>query len=531
VTLTRRELVVGGAAAGAGVVLGGSAGWLAGRDSGRGSAAARHVDVAIVGAGMAGTYCAWRLSTAPATQRRSVALIDGSRRIGGRLWSVPVPPVTNQVAELGGMRIPLDHQLINELVRHLGLPTIPFHTASPDTLVRLRGVRVRRGQVRRAGQFPYDLPPELAAMSPDEIIAMVLDRVGLKGPARSGGLETGDWLAPLSYQGRPLWQLRAADLLDSVLGLSGSEFVQDWTAYQLANVSAATWVGAVAAVGGSQYRAISGGFQRLPLELAERAQGAKATIELGDELLSAAPDPEGVRLELRSDQGGVRQLIASAVVLALPASALRLVRDRSPVLASSAALGRGLNHILDSDAVKVYLAYDKPWWRQLGLRPGRSVSSGPLKQTFYLPPGRDGRSLILASYAFGDAAADYWGVNAGSGSNGSPVVEHRFAVELTAQLSELHGVDVPLPVDGRGHWWSQNSHGAVFLWREGVRPWQMVPSVRQPVAGLPLFTCGDSMSLNQGWAVGAAQTAELVLREHFGLTRPTWMSPQTPLGT
>ena len=74
------------------------------------------LDVAIVGGGVSGCYCGYRLLTAdpaiPALQdiRRasgrnslSVALFEASDRIGGRLWSYRFPETPSLVADMGGM--------------------------------------------------------------------------------------------------------------------------------------------------------------------------------------------------------------------------------------------------------------------------------------------------------------------------------------------------------------------------------------------------------------------------------------------
>lgn len=97
-SVSRRQVLAGGVLATAGVAVGATGGWLA--HGARDHAARRaEVDVAVVGGGVAGTYCAWRLATS-GTSARSIALFEASGRVGGRLWSEAVPPVTNQVAEL-----------------------------------------------------------------------------------------------------------------------------------------------------------------------------------------------------------------------------------------------------------------------------------------------------------------------------------------------------------------------------------------------------------------------------------------------
>src|SRR5262245_39408625 len=72
--------------------------------------------VAVVGGGVSGAYCAWRLAQPDAaastilrasgvTEAPKMALFEASDRIGGRLWSFEPPGMPHLRAELGGMRI------------------------------------------------------------------------------------------------------------------------------------------------------------------------------------------------------------------------------------------------------------------------------------------------------------------------------------------------------------------------------------------------------------------------------------------
>jgi len=47
------------------------------------------VDIAVVGAGISGAYSAWRLKER--YPEKHVALFEYSNRVGGRLYSVPLP--------------------------------------------------------------------------------------------------------------------------------------------------------------------------------------------------------------------------------------------------------------------------------------------------------------------------------------------------------------------------------------------------------------------------------------------------------
>ena len=57
-------------------------------------------DVAIIGAGIAGTYAAWKLRY----QNMSITVYEYSNRTGGRLHTVHLPEAPDINVELGGMR-------------------------------------------------------------------------------------------------------------------------------------------------------------------------------------------------------------------------------------------------------------------------------------------------------------------------------------------------------------------------------------------------------------------------------------------
>ena len=56
------------------------------------------VDIAVVGAGVAGAYSAWRLRSA--YSNRKVSLFEVSDRVGGRLYSKTLPGMPHVIAEL-----------------------------------------------------------------------------------------------------------------------------------------------------------------------------------------------------------------------------------------------------------------------------------------------------------------------------------------------------------------------------------------------------------------------------------------------
>ncbi len=504
---------VGLAAATAGAV-GIGTGLLVGRRT-RGPAQGQSIDIVIIGAGVAGTLAAHRL--AARYPNKSIAVFESRSRIGGRLWSVPVPPVENEMAELGGMRTPFQHRATLDLIEELGLTTHPAPASAPSNFIRLRGTRLRRRDVTHAGQFPYRMRPDLAALPPDAFFARLAESVGLHDLSTVGGDETGDWLDGLRHHGTRLSFITAGELLEAEFGAEGAAFVQDWIGYELADLSASKWLGTVLAVSDADYMGLDGGMQRIPLTLAERASEAGVSIHLGWQAISITDDPTaagGLTVHFGiGTEPGTRTVRAGSVILAQSGSSMRRLWFNSPILQQSAVLSRALSHLIENDSIKIYLAYDRPWWRDLGLEPGRSVSDGPLRQTIYLQEDPSGASLIMASYSFGrHAFHTFPSLESSPTEQSGGQLDDTVIREVTDALSEMHGIAVPLPINGRGVRWGDTSIGSdIPLWGPGVEPWKMTRELIAPLDRRRLFVCGDALSLNQGWVLGALQTTAHVL--------------------
>jgi hypothetical protein len=57
-----------------------------------------------------------------------------------------------------------------------------------------------------------------------------------------------------------------------------------------------------------------------------------------------------------------------------------------------------------------------------------------------------------------------------------------------------------------------------------------MPYMRGPYADEHIHIVGEAYSDQQGWVEGALCVAELMLEEHFGLTRPSWIPDSYDLG-
>lgn len=109
--LSRREFLGRGAVVGAGALAASALSWRGARP-----ARAGYANVVIVGAGLAGLACAYRL----AQQGISSTVYEARRRLGGRCWTLRVFE-RDQTAERGGQYIDSRHHQIRSLAKELGL--------------------------------------------------------------------------------------------------------------------------------------------------------------------------------------------------------------------------------------------------------------------------------------------------------------------------------------------------------------------------------------------------------------------------
>src|SRR3954452_8674430 len=108
---TRREFLLGAGAAGAGLAMAGTLGRVAD------AIAASPPRIVVVGAGLAGLTCAYRLRQAGLNAQ----VHEASDRVGGRCWTLRGAFAEGQIAEHGGELIDQGHTETRQLAQELGL--------------------------------------------------------------------------------------------------------------------------------------------------------------------------------------------------------------------------------------------------------------------------------------------------------------------------------------------------------------------------------------------------------------------------
>ena len=172
---------------------------------------------------MSGIYSGWRLVTAKPGEARhlprpsgrngglKVAVFEGSDRIGGRLLSARPPGFTDTTTcEIGGMRYVSSQTLVRSLVENeLKLPRYEQVVYNPDTIVYLRGKRLRLSEVQNPAALPYHLDwaeaQFVAKNNPAGLIPWAIGKI-LPGVNQFQGDALHKYLQEAQVDGTPLYE-------------------------------------------------------------------------------------------------------------------------------------------------------------------------------------------------------------------------------------------------------------------------------------------------------------------------------------
>ena len=401
--LTRRRFVAGAAAAGAGVAATGSSEAAAATPSAVGGHRGwpARVDVAVVGAGLAGLVAATELRRSG----HSVVVLEARHRVGGRVWNHDIG--NGQISERGGTFIGPTQNHVAALARRLKVPTFKTYDTGKDVYVA-GGERITYSDRGPFGTAPPD--PAIASQLATLVLALNEEATTVD--------VTRPWDAPnaASLDGQTLWtyltdhsaspRLRnlTAAALRAIYGAEPREVSLLFALFYIAASGDAKHQGTFQrnfnTRGGAQQDRFVGGSQRLPLELAARLGNA---VLLGTPVRAIEQSSSGVTVF--SERVNLR---AKRVVVAIPPTlAGRISYD--PILPFerdqlTQRYGQGT-------LTKVAAVYREPFWRAKGLT-GSAVTTGfPISVAYDdSPPG--GRPGVAFGFVGGDNARRYAGMNA-----------------------------------------------------------------------------------------------------------------------
>ena len=345
----------------------------------------REVDVAIVGAGLAGLAAARDVLAAGCT----AVVIEARDRVGGRVLNEPIED--GKVVEVGAQWIGPTQDRLAALARDMGIDTFPTH-ANGQNLIEWRGALRRY-----SGTIPKINPAVLADVQQAQMRLNRMARtVPLDRPWAAPKARRWDGMTAHTWLSRNVATKPARDLLELAIEAVWAAQPQDISLLHVLfyTHSAGSLALLLDTEGGAQQDRFVGGSQLVPIALAER---------LGEDLVVTGRPVRRIEhgdgaVILHAD-GGTVVRARRAIVAIAPALAGRIVYDpplpgHRDQLTQRMPLGT---------VAKCMAVYDEPFWRAQGLSGQATSDTGPVKLTFDNSPP-DGSPGVLLGFLEGERA-------------------------------------------------------------------------------------------------------------------------------
>jgi monoamine oxidase len=480
---TRRQLLAGGA----GVAAAAAASRFAPQARAAGSPR-----IVVVGAGLAGLSCAYRLKQAGYTAQ----VFEASDRIGGRCWSDTTSFANGQVVEHGGELIDQGHTAVRQLANQLGLTL--------DNLL----------SAERNGTEPFyyfDGKPYSYAQATDDLKAIWQQ---LHSDVSAASYPT---LYNLSTaRGRELDNMSITDyikayvpgglksklgqLLDVAYNIEygGESRVQ--SSLNMLYLLAYSGQGQLRIFGPSNEKYhVVGGNDQIPKRMEAALSGQ---ITPGSELVAIRRNTDGTWGLSFRQSATTRTVTADRVVMAIPFSILRSSVDISAAgfsprkLTAIREMGMGTNS-------KLHVQFNNRHWESLGCN-GDTFADTGYQNTWDVTRAQRGASGILVDYTGGNIGASF-----GSGTPSSRAQQFLGQIEPV-----LPGISARWNGKATIDYWTAYpwTKGSYSYWKVGQ--YQGFAGVEREIEGGSCHFAGEHTSIDfQGYLNGAVETGERAAAE------------------
>jgi monoamine oxidase len=477
---TRRQLLAGGA------------GIAAAAAAGRFAPAARAADaprIVVVGAGLAGLSCAYRLKQAGYTAQ----VYEASDRIGGRCWTDRTSFANGQIVEHGGELIDQGHTAIRQLAQQLGLKL--------DNLL----------SAERNGTEPFyyfDGEPYSYAQATDDIKQIwqqihsdvsaasypTLYNLSTERGRELDNMSIAQYIDTYVPGGR---SSKLGQLLDVAYNIEYGGETTEQSSLNMLYLLAYSGQGQLRIFGPSNEKYhVVGGNDQITARMASALQGQ---ITMGAELTSIRRNSDGTwGLSFRD----AKPAIADRVVLALPFSILRSSVDISRAgfsarkLTAIREMGMGTNS-------KLHVQFTSRHWESLGSN-GDTFADTGYQNTWDVTRAQRGTLGILVDYTGGNIGASF-----GSGTPAERAQQFLGQIEpvlpgISPKWNGLATIDY-----WTGYPWTKGSYS---YWKVGQ--YQAFAGVEREIEGGSCHFAGEHTSVDfQGYLNGAVETGERAAAE------------------
>jgi monoamine oxidase len=447
-------------------------------------------EVIVVGAGVAGLTCAWRLRQAGVRVR----LYEAQERVGGRMLSLRDHFADGQVCELGGELIDSGHARIRALATELGLVLDDLSedpTHAYGDIWFADGRRYSEAEILRAFAPLAEAIRRDADALPDEEITY----------ATPGGCEALDretmthWL---DRNGASGWLRKLIEVAYTTE--MGLECEEQSALNFLTFIDPGTEAFKIFGESDERFH-VRGGNDSIVRALGVKLDDA---IQTGSVLEAIRQSADG-RYTLSFKRGsGAFEASASKVVLATPFTTLRRVRLD---LDLPAAKRRAINELGYGTNAKLMIGFNERVWRTRHASGGATYSDLPYQTTWETSRMQPGAAGILTNFVGGAH-----GVEIGQGTPKQQA--DRTAAELDVVFPGISAARLGMR-EARMHWPSHPwTLGSYACFRPGQ--WTTVRGAVGERVGNLHFAGEHCAFDNQGFMEGGVETGEWAAQAIFG---------------
>jgi monoamine oxidase len=441
--------------------------------------------IAIVGAGLAGLTCAYRLKQAGVV----ATVYEGNTRLGGRCWSLRGAFNEGQIAEHGGELIDQYHTEIRQLSQELGLNLdnlIDAEQNGTEPFYYFGGARQTFAETTDAvKQIWQVMHADLSAAS----YPTTFDNFTAAG-FNLDHMSILDWINSRVPGGHasPLGQL-----LDVAYNIEYGAEIDVQSSLNLLYLLGFSGQGQFRIFGTSNEKYhVRGGNDQIVSRLAQAVDGQIET----DAALSAIVRNSDGRYTLTFGSGGSRRSVtAEQVVLALPFSKLREVDYSKAGFVEPKTFA--IEELVIGANAKLHLQFTNRHWRTLGNN-GDSYADTGYQDTWEVSRAQGGTSGILVNYTGGDTTRSQASLSADQAAQ-------RFLSQIEPVLP---GLGKKWNGKATMDYWPSNpwTHGAYSYWRVGQYT-RFAGS--EYLRSNNCHFCGEHTSIDsEGYLNGAVETGQ-----------------------
>lgn len=532
-------------------------------------------DILIVGAGVSGLYCAYRLLEKNPNQK--ITIVDKIGRTGGRLQTdhIFIKDVNGNPVEAkdeeGGMRFNFSMQEVITLSYELGLcdEIVPFGDGGPNNRICVRGRSFTNADAAANNgaiwSELYNLKENEKGQGPGGLLGLAFKYLlAINNTPTGTDTSTPEFWQKFrleyEYKGKKLNEWGTwAFLRDYGFSEEAMQMFLDTVGFEGPFLSLVSLGEAFQILEdfpkNPKYYAYRQGFSTLPNALVKKIKkGKNASISLGITIESLDRDKNGYVAKWHATHDvfphghhskHFGKINFKKVILALPKKAMETLTPASPLLNAThnrnyPQFAKNIDSVLDMALMKINLYYNQAWWEEDGftgqppVKNWGSFTNLPMGSAYVFnpvyPQDVDGPAAITIYCDFNRTT--YWQTLQEIGPKFHSKLQHEHNQDLpqtifpaseavveaaTEQLKILFNTNNVLPrplLTSFRHWDGKKGFGYGYhQWKRFVNDKNVIAELVNPVKDV--YTCNESWSDMQGWVNGSLRSCELVLTKHF----------------